>query len=611
MQKSKSLIRNASAINEQSNKQDHRNLVDWLNNIDIIKYSVTLVIMFLSMVLATQLGAWQPANKDSAICESRNKLTDYAYDIATKLGYRSSCDSSINIDNYDERKSLDVLDVNVEPSKIAFVEADVSEIDIYDPDNKLDLVQTISEFPDYNTLIEYAMNDDFSEYPLLNCEKLKVNMEKNEVPQLLKTFNQIIGYQSVDLKSQQETIQAINNSIIQERDQYADTKVLLEPEFIASIQSSVRKLDELQQKLVESKQIMNQNREKFIRLFRDLGTENERYTKLDENLKLHKMNYIDVQKYLSSKLNELKDNESSLVMLDNNVTDLNVNYERKMDTLNDTKDEISKLKNGHVQQLDKLEALYSNENGTLSSLKDRFDAIKSELEISEAERRSQTQQIDELKSKLNSLGSKKSIHSIRLNVLIGTKKIKQLLEGVLNRNTNIEDLKALMDNKIGEEERLIKLTKLYEKESQKMDGQTELKNKTGDIRVNIEKDKEDYMRIIESYQEFKNAVEQYEDEELEINNLKVKISDIEAIEANLRSMIEHIESSINALNIKINALVKNAKNYEDDYKKAADAFKSKADELDRIRKVINELNDQLEGLENEALSLNDGYRVSL
>ena len=129
--------------------------------------------------------------------------------------------------------------------------------------------------------------------------------------------------------------------------------------------------------------------------------------------------------------------------------------------------------------------------------------------------------------------NRKRIHAIKLEVLLRNKEIKEFLDKLINSNTNIDNLSDLMDSKITNEEKLMLLMNQYNEESANMDvteGKTivDIESVTSDfMKDKIERDRENFKRIMEKYLGLKKVVDEYEDPDLEISNLKIKIAEID------------------------------------------------------------------------------------
>lgn len=605
-----SLIRNSRPETSHSRTSKTNHLLEWLDSVNLQWYFAFIVLFFVVITISSQIGLWGSARRGSKVCQSRKWIAQSAYDYARMFGYKTECwpheenkESNLNTQNQDEQ--FKEANDNIQE----FEDPEIFDLDLTDADKDVNLRHIVNGLPEFKTYLDNMPATGGSKSEMSNCDMWKSKFNDTEGQLILGAFDKIIGYKSLGLNMSKDAAKKIHSYFTAERNRYAEVRVLTDNDFVEGVRENAKNLDTYQQAIVDSKEITHTYREKFIALFKELELTKSASDEIDSKIKEASERKLNLGNQLDQLKQQLDSTEGSLDDHAKKEKGLTEEETSAITKIRLQKESILTQKADSMQKLKKLENDYSAEYSHIQSLKTQYNFKKEELERIQKEHASNNTTLNSSKSKLQSLDLQKNFLSIRLNVLISTKEIKNLLESVLNKDTNIDDLKALMDNKINNEERLLKLNDLFNKESQKISEKGDGDDKSSELKNYIEKDKEDYLKIVESYKEFKKVVEEYGDEDFEINNLKIRIKEIEKTEESTRELIRAAEARLKNTQALIDSLKPEFDKLEIESDQKDKAFETKASSLEFLKSEMERLNRDLKSNNDDYLATKDKHAV--
>ena len=475
----------------------------------------------------------------------------------------------------------------------------------------------IDNLPDYNEIKNNREKFELSNELNQSCLEGDIETTRSMFDKLSARMDQMIGGSHLDLKSTQEDFTAVNAQL-HDNGRYKDAERLLDNDFIYSVKGDVSNLVNSHKNLQEKKILLNGYRFNLFNQVRKLESVIKDIKSLKADFDSEKTREVELQ-------NKLKEAEQVVHKVDKLMEDkeatMSNEQQKGLAELRDVSDKIEEIKMS-IANVDKIREEIRQRNDRISKNQNMLDETDSKIADLEkhvdslnAERKVKSTNFKNLHDMNEIYNSRKNIHNIKLEVLLRNKDIKSFLDKLINGQTNIESLSELMNSKISDEEKLMVLMNQYNEESEKMD-ETEGKTivdrdsvTSEELKSRIEKDRENFKQIMEKYLGLKKVVDEYEDPDLEIRNLKVKINEIE----------EKKQSNLdkqNKLKEEMNQLDKNIKNNTENIQDLKEKRKKIQDSIDQDKKFIKEKEDMLEDAErklkefqNKKSSIDVKYKV--
>lgn len=477
----------------------------------------------------------------------------------------------------------------------------------------------IENLPNYdhvkNNRSQYEISAELSQSCLAdNLEATKLTFDG-----IMGSFDRIVGIGHLDLNSTPDDFTTLTTQIHDDENRYKEAERLLDNEFIYGVKANVNDLVNSHKNLQEKKVLLNGYRFNLFNHMKQLentineikvakqASDDQKAQEINLNNRLgeagalvHK--YEELIKQKEASMGKKEQNElAELRQMDDRIDEIKtyiVNAERIRTECHQKRDRISKNQNN------------------ISDIESRSSHIQSEIDKLQHQRKDKDNAFKNLADANELYENRKTIHAIKLEVLLRNKEIKEFLEKLINSKTNMDNLTNLMDSKISNEEKLILLMNEYNEDSAKIDameGRTVVDQETvtsDSLKGKIEKDREDFKRIMEKYIGLKKVVDEYEDPDLEIHNLKVKIQDIsERKDKNLDEQ-KRLKNEIDKLDKQINSLEDQLRNLNDKRNSIQISIDQDDNYIKEKESSLDDAERKLKDLQVQKSVLDDKYKVS-
>lgn len=425
---------------------------------------------------------------------------------------------------------------------------------------------------------------------------------------LISNFDQLIGVGHLNLSSSQDDFTALSNQLERDEGRYKDAELLLDNDFIYGVKSNVNNLLQSHKNIQKKKIMLNGYRHNLFMHMKQLESIINDIKKAKGDSEREKDREIVV-------LNKLGEAEALVNKLDKQVKEREASmgdgHQKQLAELRQVSDRIDEIKASIVNS-DRIRADCRTRKDRIAKSESAIAASEAKITDLEAEagklqanRKDRINSIKSLQDNNEIYENRKKIHSIKLEVLLRNKEIKAFLDKIINSHTNIDNLADLMNNKITDEEKLMLLMNTYNEESAKIDaseGETLIDTETvtsDQVKIKIEKDRNDFKQIMEKFLGLKKVVEEYEDPDLEINNLKIKIQDIDGTirrnsqdQSNIKKDVERLDRQIAELDNNLRNLKDKNSGLKASIEQDEQYINDKENHLNNAEKELKDLNDQ-------------------
>lgn len=413
---------------------------------------------------------------------------------------------------------------------------------------------------------KYDLSNELSR----SCREGDLDFKSSIFTNIMSNFDRLIGVGILTPKSTQDDFSAINAQLHTEQDRYKYAERLLDNEFIYSVKGDVNDLVHSHKNLQEKKVLLNGYRYSLFNHMRQLETVINDIKNAKADLDSEKASEIQ----LNSRLGEAEAlvNKFNRMMNEKEGT-MGDRQQKELSELRAIDDRIDEVK-ASIVNADKIRNELRNRRERIlktqhnaSSIGNDIAELDREVSRLQAERKNKADTIKSIQDTSEMYENRKRIHMIKLEVFLRNKEIKAFLDKLINSNTNMDNLTTLINSKITDEEKLMLLMKQYNEESEKLDqmeGRTiiDTERVTSDtLKTKIEKDRQDFKKIMEKYLGLKKVVEEYEDTDFEINNLKIKIQEIDdknkhtaGEKARIQADIDKLDKQITNIDDKLRVL---------------------------------------------------------
>ena len=392
----------------------------------------------------------------------------------------------------------------------------------------------LPSIPDYEQIKRNKAQYDLSNELNQSCFEGGNQLDNPSFKSVKTYLTSIFGVQ-LDQNSNDNDFKGVKQQLDSQADRYGDATQLMDKEFIFNVQYSVNDLVNSHKNYLRKKSQLNSVQALFFEKMRLLEGMSADLATAKSNIDLEKEKNGNFQARLddadgtitslNNKINEKKDSLTKkqkdqiehLEKLGNSIFELEEELKVKPTTLAEIK-----LKESQVL---KNQVAIEHKNKTLDQLRKDLQELLNRKESNAVKQ-------NEFDAKQRELEKKRRIHQMKLDILLESSQIKEFLEGLMNKERNINDLNAIVDTKISKESQLLEEVKDYNEAKEKFDqleGETVVDEETdasAQIESLIKKDRDDLELIKSKYEDLKKVVDEYQDTKLEINNLKVKIQDL-------------------------------------------------------------------------------------
>jgi len=452
-----------------------------------------------------------------------------------------------------------------------------------------------------NNRDKYELTGDLS----TSCLDGEFDWNNSNILQVVSGFDKVINSGNLSLQSTQEDFNNVNEQLIKEGERYSEAERLLDNDFVYSVKGDVNDLINSQKNLQEKKVRLNSYRYALFNYMKQLESVVDEIKKIKSEHDSEKNNENDLNSKLAEAESIVNKYEKMMKEKEGSMGDRQQKELAEIRQLNDRIEEVrasianqDKIKNECRLRRDRI----TKNKNHLTDAETAMNNFESQLNQLQTQKRDKNNSMKNLQDNNEILQSRKNIHTIKLEVLLRNKEIKAFLDKLLNSQTNIDNLTNLVNSKISNEEKLMMLMSKYNEESKKMDeleGKTivDIETVTSDqVKSKIEKDKEDFRQIMEKYLGLKKVVDEYEDPDLEIRNLKVKIDEIDKKRNTNTNEQNKLKSEIDRLDKQIDEIDNRIKSFRDknsSIKSSIDQdevfIKEKEEELLNAQKLLDEL----------------------
>lgn len=383
-------------------------------------------------------------------------------------------------------------------------------------------------------------------------------------------FDNLVGVGHLDLKSNADDFSTVNEQLREEEARFKDVERLLDNEFVYNVKGDANNLVNSAKNLQEKKILLNGHRHGLFNHMRHLEAIINDIKNEKDVVDSEKLRELDLIRRLNEAEAQVLRYEKSVHEKEHGMGGKHSNELAELRQLNDQIDEIrasianaGKVKADCQARREKV----SRDQAKANDIDHKLNDIQREIDSLNAQRREKNSALKSIDDGNDIHENRRMIHQIKLDVLLRNKDIKEFLEKMINSKTNMKDLSKLVNSKISDEENLIALMNKYNEDSARMDAMegttvVDVESVSSDsVKNRIEKDREDFRRIMEKFLGLKKVVEEYEDPDLEIRNLKIKIQDIDdkkkhtaSEQRRLRADIDRLDKAIHNLESQIQSL---------------------------------------------------------
>ena len=451
------------------------------------------------------------------------------------------------------------------------------------------------------------------QYELFNelnqsCLEGEFDLKSPLFSEVVTGFDKLIGTGHLTPESTQDDFSALNAQLQGEEERYKDVARLMDNDFVYGVKTDVNDLVNSHRNLQEKKVLLNGYRfnlfnhmkqlESIVRDIKQAKAESDGEKAKELDLKVR----LDQAEALVKKFDiKIKRKEASM----------GERQKKELAELREMSDRIEEVK-ASIINADKIRAECRIRRDRIAKTQNQAADIESKIKQLEqedaklqAERKDRNNKIKKFNDANEIYDQRKNIHTIKLEVLLRNREIKAFLDKLLNSQTNIDNLSALVNSKISDEEKLILLMNQYNEDAASMEsaegkamGDTE--SVTSDVlKSKIEKDREDFRQIMEKYLGLKKVVDEYEDPDLEIKKLKTKIKELEkskdqnSIEQHkLQKEIDRLDRQINDIDNQLRSMKDKHTSYKTAIEQDENFVKNKEDQLVNSQKQLDDLQDQ-------------------
>ena len=368
-----------------------------------------------------------------------------------------------------------------------------------------------------------------------SCLEGELDLQSPLFTNIISNFDSIVGVGHLTPKSTQEEFSVINTQLHNDESRYKDAERLLDNDFVYGVKSHVNDLVHSHKNLQEKRVLLNGYRFNLFNHLRQLELIINEIKNAKADVDTEKGREVDLHNKLAEAAALVSKYEKEMKEKEDSMSN---RQQKELAEIRDVNDRIDEIR-ASIANADKIRAdlrlrrdRISKTQGSIAANEAQIADTERESEKLQAERRDKANAIKSLQDANEMYDNRRKIHAIKLDVLLRNKEIKKFLDKLINSNTNIENLTSLMESKISDEEKLVLLMKDYNEESaamDRMDGKTVIETETVNsdtLKYKIEKDRQDFKQIMEKYLGLRKVVEEYENPDIEINDLKVKIEDL-------------------------------------------------------------------------------------
>ena len=437
--------------------------------------------------------------------------------------------------------------------------------------------------------------------------------------EVISGFDKLIGTGHLTPESIQDDFSALNAQLQGEQERYKDVERFMDNDFVYSVKTDVNDLVNSHRNLQEKKMLLNGYRFNLFNHMRQLES-------VVRDIKQAKAEFDGEKAKELDLMGKLEQAEALVKKFDDKIKEkeasMGEKQKKELAELREMSDRIEEIK-ASIINADKIRAecrirrdRITKTQNQAANLENKIKQLEEEDSKLQAERKDKNNRIKKLHDANEIYDQRKNIHSIKLEVLLRNKEIKAFLDKLLNSQTNIDNLSALVNSKISDEEKLILLMNQYNEDAAKMEpaedkAMADTESVTSDfLKSKIEKDREDFRQIMEKYLGLKKVVEEYEDPDLEIKKLKTKVKEIEknkdqnAIEQHkIQKEIEKLDRQIKDIDNQLRSIKDKHTSYTKAIEQDEEFIKNKEDQLVNSQK-------QLDDLQNKKRVLDEKYKVS-